>query len=75
MLNDGPRNADLDIVAELIESGPRIPLAIELHVNPGAWRVPFYDRYRMICEVSRARREIFVTRIRNRSSAYRGMKN
>lgn len=74
LLDEGPRRAALDLLFELEEQGPELVSSIELRANPSIPRVPFHERYRMIYEISKARKQISVTRIRLRSSAYKGMK-
>jgi mRNA-degrading endonuclease RelE of RelBE toxin-antitoxin system len=74
-LPDGPRQAAADLIAELAESGPKLTSAIEMRANPNTWRIAFYDRYRMVYQVSQRGKQIIVTRIGLRSVVYRGMKH
>lgn len=74
LLEDGPRQAALELIEDLAEEPAMIP-ALELDANPGNWRVRFHhDRYRMISQISRSRKHILVTRIRPRPIAYESMK-
>ena len=73
-LDDGPRQAALQLFDELAEEGPRVVSAIELSANPDIWGVRFHGDYRMVYRASRARRRIIVLCIRPRSIAYKGMR-
>ena len=73
-LEEGPQQAAIELLQDLNE-GPELGGAIELRSNPDVWRVRFHsDQYRMLYQVSRKRNRILVTRIRPRSTAYKGMK-
>jgi len=74
-LEDGPQRSAEDLLKDLAEDPAVIP-AIELRGKRDTWRVRFHnDRYRMIYQVSKARKRIIVTRIRPRPTAYEGMKS
>jgi mRNA-degrading endonuclease RelE of RelBE toxin-antitoxin system len=73
-LDDGPRQAAQDLIEEMTEEGPELLSAPELRASPDTWRVRFHDRYRMIYQVSKDRKHIYVTGIRTRRVAYKGMK-
>ncbi len=74
-LEEGPKRDAAELLSDL-EEDPTQVRAIELRANPGTWRVRFHhDRYRMIYQISKARKCIFVIRIRPRPTAYLGMKN
>jgi mRNA-degrading endonuclease RelE of RelBE toxin-antitoxin system len=73
-LEDGPRQAALELIADLAEDPALVP-AIELDANPNNWRARFHhDRCRMVYQISSSRKHILVTRIRPRPTAYESMK-
>jgi mRNA-degrading endonuclease RelE of RelBE toxin-antitoxin system len=73
-LDDGPRQAALEIIEEL-HDGPALFRAFEMRGMPDTWKVRFHhDDYRMIYLVARGRRRIIVKRMRARPIAYEGMK-
>lgn len=75
-LEDGAREAVLDLIEELETEGPAVYGAIEMRANPDTWRVRFYnERYRMVYQVSRTRKRIRIIRMRLRGVVYKGMKD
>jgi mRNA-degrading endonuclease RelE of RelBE toxin-antitoxin system len=76
LLDEGTKQAAVELLQDLAEEGPLMIPAIELRGNPDTWRVRFNgERYRMLYMVSRSRKRILVIRIRPRPTAYDGMKN
>jgi mRNA-degrading endonuclease RelE of RelBE toxin-antitoxin system len=75
-LGHGPRQAALDVIDELSESGPALFRSFEMRGLPNTWKVRFHhEDYRMIYLAIRASKRILVKRIRPRATAYEGMKN
>ena len=75
-LEEGPRRSAASVIAEQIEEGPELSGAILRRGYRDTWRVRFHnDRFRMVFEAFRKRRQIIVIRIRPRSTAYRGLRN
>lgn len=75
-LDDEPRREALDLVEDLREQGPALETALKMRGYPDSWRVRFFhESYRMVYEVFRNRKQIEVTRIRPRPTAYKGMRN
>lgn len=75
-MEDGPRQAAIDLLEDLREFGPTLALAIQLRAHKDVWRARFHnDRYRMIYQDARGEKRIIVKRIRVRASAYKSMKN
>jgi len=73
-LEDGPQRAAEELLQDLAEDPTLVP-AIEMRGNPDTCRARFHhDRYRMVYQVSKARKHILVARIRARPVAYKGMK-
>jgi len=71
-LEDGPQRAAEELLQDLAEDPTLVP-AIEMRGN--TYRARFHhDRYRMVYQVSKARKHILVARIRARPLAYKGMK-
>ena len=45
------------MIEEMTEEGPELLSAIEIRANPDTWRLRFHDRYRMIYQVSKDRKQ------------------
>ena len=76
LLEDGPRQAAIDLLEDLRDLGPILVSAIQLRAHKDVWRACFHDdRYRMIYQVAKGQKRIIVLRIRIRSTAYKGMKH
>jgi mRNA-degrading endonuclease RelE of RelBE toxin-antitoxin system len=73
-LEDGPRQAAIDLLKDLAEDPASVP-AIELRANPQTWRARFHQDYRMIYQIAAGAKRIIVKRIRPRPTAYKGMKH
>ena len=73
-LEDGPRQAAIDLLEDLAEDPTLVP-AIELRASPQIWRARFHGDYRMIYQIAKAAKRIIVKRIRPRPTAYKGMKD
>jgi mRNA-degrading endonuclease RelE of RelBE toxin-antitoxin system len=76
LLEDGPRQADIDLLEDLRELGPMLITSIQLRAHKDVWRARFHqDRYRMIYQVAKGQKRIIVKRIRIRATAYKSMKH
>lgn len=65
----------LALIEELQEDGPAIAGAIQLRSNQNTWAVRFDNaRYRMIYEVSKAKRQIILSRMQPRGVVYKGLR-
>jgi mRNA-degrading endonuclease RelE of RelBE toxin-antitoxin system len=74
-LEDGPRQAAIELLQDLSEDPMLVP-AVELRANPQIWRARFHqDRYRMIYQIAKTAKRVIVKRIRPRPTAYKGMKH
>ncbi len=72
-LPDWVRDEAVELLAEL-RTDPLPPDAIELRGLAGHYRVKFGSgRYRLIYRISESRRDVWVSRIRERGTAYRGL--
>jgi mRNA-degrading endonuclease RelE of RelBE toxin-antitoxin system len=75
-LDEGPKAAAFELIADLRELGPVLVPSIRIRAYHATWRARFHhDRYRMVYQVSPTRKRIFVTRIKPRPTAYDGMKH
>jgi mRNA-degrading endonuclease RelE of RelBE toxin-antitoxin system len=76
LLEDGPRQAAIDLLEDLRESGPALASAISLRGHKDVWRARFHqERYRMIYRIAKGQKRIVVGRIRIRAVAYKGMRH
>ena len=74
-LDEGPRQAALELLDDLRELGPALIPAIELRHYPDTWRARFHhELYRMLYLVAKGQKRIIVKRIRPRPTAYIGLK-
>jgi mRNA-degrading endonuclease RelE of RelBE toxin-antitoxin system len=74
-LAEGPKRDAEEVIEDLREQGPALVQAVQLRGYPDLWRVRFHETYRMVYQVSRSRKHIFVTRMRPRRIAYKGMRH
>ena len=74
--DEGPQRDATELMQDLAGEGPFIVPSLQMRGLPDTWRARFHhDRYRMVYQVSRKRRQILVTRIRLRPTACEGMKD